>query len=111
MNSVMTYRGYVARIEYDDNDKIFVGRIAGIRDIVSFHGESVAELERAFHESVDDYLDACAKLGQSPDKPASGKLMLRVPPEVHRAALIAAEASGTSLNQWAAKVLADAAHV
>lgn len=107
----MTYRGYVARIEYDDNDKIFVGRIAGIRDIVSFHGESVAELERAFHESVDDYLDACAKLGQSPDKPASGKLMLRVPPEVHRAALIAAEASGTSLNQWAAKVLADAAHV
>ena len=106
----MTYRGYVARIEYDDHDKILVGRIAGIRDIVSFHGESVAELERAFHESVDDYLEACAKLGQSPDKPASGKLMLRVPPEVHRAALIAAEASGTSLNQWAAKVLAEAAH-
>ena len=107
----MTYRGYVARIEYDDHDKILVGRIAGIRDIVSFHGESVAELERAFHESVDDYLEACAKLGQSPDKPASGKLMLRVPPEVHRAALIAAEASGTSLNQWAAKVLAEAANV
>jgi predicted HicB family RNase H-like nuclease len=107
----MTYRGYVARIEYDDLDKILVGRIAGIRDIVSFHGDSVAELERAFHASVDDYLDACAKLGQSPDKPASGKLMLRVPPEVHRAALIAAEASGASLNQWATKVLADAAHV
>lgn len=109
MNSVMTYRGYVARIEYDADDKVFVGRIAGIRDIVSFHGESVAELEAAFHESVDDYLLACEKLGQSPNKPASGKLMLRVPPEVHGAALIAAQASGTSLNQWAAKVLAEAA--
>lgn len=110
MNNVMTYRGYTARVEYDDRDKIFVGRLAGIRDIVSFHGESVAELEAAFHESVDDYLAACAKLGQEPNKPASGKLMLRVPPEVHGAALVAAQAAGTSLNQWAAKVLAEAAH-
>lgn len=108
--NAMTYKGYMARIEYDDHDRVFVGRLTGIRDIVSFHGESVAELEAAFHESVDDYLAACAKLGQSPDKPASGKLMLRVPPEVHRAALIAAETSGVSLNQWAAKALAEAAH-
>lgn len=108
--NAMSYKGYTARIEYDDQGRILVGRLAGIRDIVSFHGESVAELEAAFHESVDDYLAACVKLGQSPDKPASGKMMLRVPPEVHRAALIAAETSGVSLNQWAAQALAEAAH-
>lgn len=111
MNNAMTYKGYTARIEYDDNDKIFIGRLAGLRDIVTFHGESVAELETAFHESVDDYLAACEKLGQKPEKPTSGRLMLRVPPEVHSAALIAAQAAGTSLNQWAAKALMEAARM
>lgn len=109
MNTI-SYKNYLARIEYDPNDRIFVGHLAGIRDIVGFHGSSVDELESAFHEAVDDYLSMCEQLGQSPDKPASGKMMLRVPPEVHRAALIAAEASGVSLNQWAAKALAEAAH-
>jgi predicted HicB family RNase H-like nuclease len=109
--NAMTYKGFTARIEYDDNDKVFFGRLAGMRDVVSFHGESVAELETAFREAVDDYIDACAKLGQTPEKPASGRLMLRIPPEVHGAALVAAQAAGTSLNQWAARVLAEAAHV
>jgi predicted HicB family RNase H-like nuclease len=110
MMNAMTYKGYTARIEYDDADRIFVGRLAGIRDIVGFHASTVDELESAFHESVDDYVQACEKLGQAPQKPASGKLMLRVAPEVHSAALIAAQASGVSLNQWAAKVLQAAAH-
>lgn len=109
MNTI-SYKNYSARVEYDPDDRIFVGHLAGIRDIVGFHGASVDELESAFHEAVDDYLSMCEQLGQSPDKPASGKMMLRVPPEVHRAALIAAETSGVSLNQWAAKVLAEAAH-
>lgn len=81
----------------------------GVRDIIVFHGKDVEELETAFRESVDDYLQACERLGQQPGKPASGRLMLRVPPHVHQAALTAAQASGTSLNQWAAKVLAEAA--
>jgi predicted HicB family RNase H-like nuclease len=105
----MTYKGYAARIEFDAEDRIFVGRLAGIRDIVGFHGASVVELETAFRESVDDYLEACARLGQKPDKPASGRLMLRVSPEVHSAALRAAELAGVSLNQWAAKALRAAA--
>jgi len=110
MMNAMTYKGYTARIEYDDADRIFVGRLAGIRDIVGFHASTVDELQAAFHESVDDYVEACKKLEQSPHKPASGKLMLRVAPEVHSAALVAAQASGVSLNQWAAKVLQAAAH-
>ena len=101
----------MARVEFDAQDKILIGRLAGISDIVSFHGESVAELEAAFHEAVDDYVTACEKLGQTPNKPASGKLMLRVPPAVHSAALTAAHAAGTSLNQWATRVLSEAAGV
>ena len=108
--NTMHYKGYTARLDYDDEDRIIVGRILGIRDIVTFHGEAVTELEHAFHEAVDDYLSACAKLGQEPNKPASGRLMLRVPQEVHHAALVAAGASGKSLNQWAAEVLGKAAH-
>jgi predicted HicB family RNase H-like nuclease len=110
MINTMTYKDYTARIEFDDRDMLFVGRLLGIRDMVSFHADNVPELRAAFEEAVDDYIETCAKIGKPAEKPASGKLMLRVPPEVHGAALVAAQAAGTSLNQWAAKVLAQAAH-
>lgn len=64
--NAMSYKGYTARIEYDDQDRILVGRLAGLRDIVSFHGESVAELEAAFHEAVDDYLAMCEQRKRPP---------------------------------------------
>ena len=104
----MTHNGYTARIEFDERDNIFVGRLLGMSDIVSFHADNVPDLRAAFIEAVDDYLDTCAKLGKTPEKPASGKMMLRVPPEIHGAALVAAQASGKSLNQWAADVLGKA---
>ena len=107
--NAMTYRGYTASVEYDDEDRIFVGRVIGIRDIISFHGASVDELEKAFHEVTDDYLAACKKLGQKPNKPYSGKLLLRVPPPVHAAVATAAEVAGKSINQWAADALKKAA--
>jgi predicted HicB family RNase H-like nuclease len=109
MNS-MKYRGYTARIEFDDRDDIFIGRVIGARDAICFHAETVADLRREFQVSVDDYLKYCSEKGLEPDKPASGKLMLRIPPEVHAAALVAAQASGLSLNQWAAQALFDASH-
>ncbi|TKD30007.1 type II toxin-antitoxin system HicB family antitoxin [Azotobacter chroococcum] len=100
MNS-MTYKGYTARIEFDERDDIFVGRVLGVRDIISFHADSVAELRAEFAAAVDDYLADCAEQGVSPEKPASGRVMLRIRPEVHAAAAIAAKAAGKSLNQWA----------
>ncbi|MEP9376599.1 type II toxin-antitoxin system HicB family antitoxin [Aquabacter sp. CN5-332] len=106
--STMAYEGYQARIEYDDEDEIFVGHIAGIADIVGFHAESVSELKKAFHEAVDDYVETCAAIGKAPQKPFSGKMMFRVDPEVHRRAALAAELAGKSLNQWAEEVLAEA---
>ena len=109
MSNVMSYKGYSARIEYDDEDGILFGQIAGIRDGVGFHADSVEALRAAFHEAVDDYLETCARLGKEPQKPFSGKMMFRVAPEVHRKAAIAAELAGKSLNQWAEDVLAEAA--
>ena len=82
----------------------------GVRPIIGFHGETVAELRAQFNAAVDDYLEDCAAQGIPPEKPASGNLMLRVPPEVHGTVLVAAQASGKSLNQWAAEVLKKAAN-
>lgn len=105
----MKYKGYSARIEYSDEDGCFIGHIAGIRDVVGFHGDSVTVLRARFQEAVDDYLETCAKLDRSPQKPYSGRLLLRVPAEVHAAISTAAEVSGKSINQWACDTLADAA--
>jgi predicted HicB family RNase H-like nuclease len=105
--NTMIHRGYAARIDYSDDDGCFVGHIAGINDVVGFHGESVAELRGAFEEAVDDYLETCETLNRSPQKPYSGNLMLRIPPEVHSAIATAAEVSGKSINQWTAEALVD----
>lgn len=103
--NTMTYKGYTARVEYDERDNLFVGRLLGIRNIISFHGETVAELRAEFELAVKDYLADCKEQGIHPEKLASGKLLLRVPPEVHGRALVAAQAAGKSLNQWATEVL------
>ena len=110
MTNTMIYKGYTASMIFDAEDKIIVGRVLDIDDIISFHGESIVEFEANFHISVDDYIAACAKLGNKPEKPASGRLMLRIAPEVHAAALKAAARSGISLNKWAEKTLGAAAH-
>lgn len=101
----MTFKGYTARVEYDERDDVFVGRILGIRSIISFHGQTVRQLRSEFEHAVKEYLDDCKKEGVAPEKPASGKLLLRVPPEIHGRALVAAQAAGKSLNQWACEVL------
>lgn len=108
--NVMNYKGYAARIDYSDEDGLFVGHLAGIRDIVGFHGESVSELRAAFEEAVDDYLDTCTKLGKEPQKPYSGKLSLRLEPELHASVAVKAQLSHKSINQWVADVIAREAH-
>lgn len=107
--SNLTYKGYYARVEFDPEDMIIVGRIARIDDVVSFHADNGNDLIAAFHEAVDDYIAACAKIGKAPDKPYSGKLMFRVDPEIHAQAALAAKLTGQSLNTWAANVLRDSA--
>jgi predicted HicB family RNase H-like nuclease len=67
--TTMKYGGYVAEIKYDDDDEIFFGRLAGIRDGISFHADNVADLKAAFHEAVDDFIEMCAKIGKVPQEP------------------------------------------
>ena len=109
MSNTMAYQGYTTSMTFDTDDKTIVGRVLAIDDIISFHGSSVAEFEVAFHAAVDGYRAACAQLGSAPEKPASGKLMLRIAPAVHAAALKAAARSGISLNKWAEQTLGAAA--
>lgn len=103
---MMTYKGYVGIAELDADAGVLHGRVAGLRDVVTFEATSVDELRRAFEESVDDYLAYCAQRGEDPDKPCSGTLSLRLPPELHREAALRAEMTGTSLNQWIVDLVA-----
>lgn len=109
--NAMIYKNYAARIEYSAEDALFVGHIAGIRDIVGFHGQSVQELQAAFEEAVTDYIETCAKLGRTPQKPYSGKLSLRLEPELHATLATKAELENKSINQWITEVLSREAHV
>ena len=109
MSDRLSYNGYSARIEFDAEDRLFFGRLAGIADGVSFHADNVAELEKAFREAVDDYVETCAKIGKSPDKPYSGKVMLRIDPALHARVAVAAQLAGKSLNQFGEEALRRAA--
>ena len=106
--NAMFHKGYAARVEYDDDDGIFFGRIAGIRDGVSFHADTVADLRAAFHDAVEDYIQVCARIGKSPQKPYSGQIMVRVAPEVHAKAALAAQLAGKSLAKWTEEKLREA---
>jgi predicted HicB family RNase H-like nuclease len=94
---------------FDAEDKVIVGRVQDIDDTISFHGDSVSEFEANFHAAIENYLAASREFGSAPEKPASGKVTLRIAPEVHAAALKAAARSGTSLDKWAEGALGKAA--
>ena len=109
MKNVLEYKGYKARIEFDADDGCFIGHIAGINDVIGFHGESVTEMKSAFIEAVDDYIETCRTIAKEPEKPYSGKVMFRCSPETHARAALKAALEGKSLNQWAEEVIAEAA--
>lgn len=105
---MMEYKGYIGKVEMDDEAGILHGEVINIRDVITFTGISVAEVQQAFHESVDDYLAFCAQRGESPEKPFSGKFVVRLPAELHRKAYIQAKLSDKSLNSWVTDVLQSA---
>ena len=109
---MMEYKGYIGKVEFDDEAGIFYGAVINTRDVITFQGQSVAELKKAFRESVDDYLAFCKERGEPPDKPFSGQFVTRIPPELHRQVNLAASLSGKSLNAWVADQLkAAVAHI
>ena len=104
---MLEYQGYIGTLEAEDG--VFYGRVAGLRDVITFEGTTFAEVERAFQESIDDYLAFCAERGEPPDRPYSGRIPLRVSPETHRRAAMHAQSEGLSLNQWIAQRIESAA--
>jgi predicted HicB family RNase H-like nuclease len=102
---MMEYKGYVGRVEFDDEAGLFHGEVVNTRDVITFQGAAVEELRRAFHESVDDYLAFCRERGEEPEKPYSGQFVTRVSPDLHRKISMAASLSGKSLNAWVAEQL------
>ncbi|MEL6910668.1 MAG: type II toxin-antitoxin system HicB family antitoxin [Cyanobacteria bacterium J06643_13] len=101
----MKYKGYTAHIEIDETAGILFGKVLDIKDVITFKGTTVAELETEFHNSVNDYLEWCAELGEEPDKPFSGKLPFRTTPENHRQIYLAAKKANKSINAWMDEVL------
>ena len=108
MLNAMKYRGYTARIDFDPQVNVFTGRVLGMSESITFHGASVEELRADFEFAVDHYIAECERAGIKPEKPASGKLLLRLPADVHAAAIVTAAAEGRSLNQWLADIVANA---
>ncbi|WKZ43357.1 MAG: type II toxin-antitoxin system HicB family antitoxin [Anaerolineales bacterium] len=105
---MMEYKGYIGKVEIDDEAGILYGEVINVRDVITFEGTSVDEVQQAFQESVDDYLDFCAKRNEAPEKPFSGKFVVRLPAELHRKAFIQAKLADKSLNGWVTDVLQNA---
>lgn len=102
---MMEYKGYIGKVELDDEAEIFHGEIINTRDVITFQGKSVAELAKAFRESIDDYLAFCKQRGEAPDKPFSGQFVTRIPPELHRQVNVAAVLAGKSMNAFVTEQL------
>jgi len=101
----MDYKGYRGAVRYSAEDRLLHGRILGIDDVVNFEGAEVEELEKAFHEAVDDYLALCEKLGRAPDREYAGRIPLRIDGALHRRVAIAADSESKSVNSWIADTL------
>jgi predicted HicB family RNase H-like nuclease len=99
------YKGYCGRAELHLEDDLFHGEVVGVRDVVTFQGKTHGELKQAFRDSVDDYLAFCEAKGESPEKPFSGRFLLRVDPETHRKLATLADLCGKSLNQFVSDYL------
>lgn len=95
----MEYKGYISKVIFDEEAGIFSGEVINTRDVITFQGESVKELEQAFHESVEDYLEFCNERGEEPEKPFSGKFVLRIPSDLHRNLALIAGKKNISLNK------------
>ena len=105
MSNVIQYKGYFTNVEYSQEDQILFGKIEGIRDLVTFECENAGEVEQAFKEAVDDYLEFCEEEGKDPNKSFSGSFNVRVSPELHRDIWAAATKRDMTLNAYVNEAL------
>jgi predicted HicB family RNase H-like nuclease len=105
MKDLITYKNYIAEVHYSNDDEVFHGKVLGINDLVTFEGQSVKELKKAFKEAVEDYLLTCAEMGRTPDKTYKGSLNVRLNSQLHKSAAIAAARNNLSLNDFIKKAV------
>lgn len=105
MKNVLEYKGYTGTVEFHADDEIFFGKIAGIRDVVTFEADTVSKLKKAFKEAVEDYIHTCEELGKDTDKEFKGSFNVRIKPKIHRLAAARSAALNISLNQLVEKAL------
>ena len=105
MKDVLTYKGFIGSVHFRAEDKVFHGKIEGIDDLVTFEGQSVDELLKAFHEEVDDYIKICKEIGKEPTRSYKGSFNVRISPETHRKIVEKATRMGLSLNQLVQKAI------
>ena len=102
---MLKYKDYIGHVEFDEEAEIFHGEVSNTRDVITFQGTSVEEIKKEFVESIDCYIEFCEERGESPERPFSGKFNVRLDPELHRVAFIAAKQAGISLNKWVTKAI------
>ncbi len=102
---MLEHKGYQGVVEFDYDDGLFFGEVIGLRDVITFQGRSVEELEQSFRESVDEYLKFCEEINRIPEKPFSGRFNVRISPDLHRKAVVRAKIANKSLNQWVSELL------
>ena len=100
MNNTMEYKGYLGSVEFSQVDALFYGKVMGVRALISYEGETARELLENFHGAVDDYLALCEAQGVAPEKAYKGSFNVRISPELHKQAIIAATANQMSLNSF-----------
>ena len=106
---MMEYKGYLGRVEFDDEAGLFHGEVINTRDVITFQGTTVDEIETSFRDSVEDYLDWCKERNKEPEKPFPGKFVLRLSPDLHRKLNLKAKMTNTSLNSFIVQTLEKAA--
>lgn len=107
---VLEHKGYIGHIQFDDEADTFHGEVINTRDVITFQGDSVKAIKKAFIESVEDYLAFCAERNEAPEKPFSGRFNLRLEPDIHRDAYLSARKAGMSLNSWVKNAIIHAVH-
>jgi predicted HicB family RNase H-like nuclease len=110
MAVTMMYKGYIGKVEFDEDENMMSGMVINTRDVITFMGRSVREVRKALKDSIDDYLAFCAERGVNPDKPYNGKILVRIEPELHAKLVARAALADKSLNEFAEEALEYAAN-
>jgi predicted HicB family RNase H-like nuclease len=105
MDNILKYKGYYGKFGYEEGDEALHGTVININDVIHFQGQTIAELRQSFQESVEDYLAWCAEEGREPEKPYSGKFVVRIDPDLHKKISTRAQIGDKSLNQWVKETL------